>query len=108
MLSFESDYTEGAHEEILRRLCETNYEQLSGYGNDKYCDLAKEKIKEAIGCPDAEVFLLVGGTQTNQIVIDTNLSAYECVVCADTGHISCHEAGAVEFTGHKVITLPQE
>lgn len=108
MLSFESDYTEGAHEAILRRLCETNYEQLSGYGNDKYCDLAKEKIKAAIGCADAEVFLLVGGTQTNQIVIDTVLDAYEGVVCADTGHISCHEAGAVEFTGHKVLTVPHE
>lgn len=108
MLSFESDYIQGAHEEILRRLCETNLEPLSGYGNDKYCDLAKQKIKAACGREDAEVFLLTGGTQTNQIVIDTVLNAYEGVISADTGHVSLHEAGAIEFTGHKVITIPQE
>ncbi len=107
MLSFESDYTEGAHKSILRRLIETNYEQLPGYGNDKYCDSAKEKIREAAGCPDADVFLLAGGTQTNMIVIDTVLAAYEGVLCAETGHIHGHEAGAVEYTGHKVLTLPQ-
>lgn len=106
MLNFASDYTEGVHEAILRRLIETNYEQLPGYGTDHYCDSAKEKIKAAVGCPDAQVFLLTGGTQTNQIVIDTMLSACEGVVCADTGHIACHEAGAIEYTGRKVLTLP--
>lgn len=108
MISFESDYTEGAHEEILKRLCETNLEQLSGYGADKYCDSAKEKIKKVCGCPDAEVFFLVGGTQTNQTVISTMLQPYEGVVSANTGHISTHEAGAIEYTGHKVLTLPHE
>lgn len=108
MLSFESDYTEGAHARILERLLETNYEQLPGYGKDKYCDSAKEKIKNAIGHPDAEVFLIAGGTQTNMIVIDTMLAAYEGVLCAETGHIHGHEAGAVEYTGHKVLTLPQK
>ena len=108
MLSFESDYTEGAHEQILRRLCETNLEQLSGYGNDKYCISAKEKIKNAVELPDAQVFLLNGGTQTNQIVIDTMLGDCEGVVCADTGHIALHEAGAIEFTGHKVLTVAQK
>ena len=108
MLSFESDYTEGAHEQILRRLCETNLEQLSGYGCDRYCESAKEKIKQLCGTPDAQIFLLVGGTQTNQLVIDTVLAPYEGVVSADTGHISAHEAGAVEFTGHKVLTLPHD
>ena len=108
MLSFESDYTEGAHEQILRRLCETNLEQLSGYGCDRYCESAKEKIKQLCGTPDAQVFLLVGGTQTNQLVIDTVLAPFEGVVSADTGHISTHEAGAVEFTGHKVLTLPHD
>lgn len=106
MLNFASDYTEGAHEAILRRLIETNYEQLPGYGTDHYCDSAKEKIKAAVGRPDAQVFLLTGGTQTNQIVIDTMLGACEGVVCADTGHIACHEAGAIEYTGRKVLTLP--
>lgn len=106
MFSFESDYTEGAHPLILDALVRTNFEQLSGYGNDKYCNSAKEKIKAACGRQDAEVFLLAGGTQTNQIVIDTMLKPYEGVVCATTGHIEGHEAGAVEFTGHKVLTVP--
>lgn len=106
MISFESDYIKGAHELILKRLLETNNEALSGYGEDKYCLSAKEKIKKAVGREDAEVFLLTGGTQTNQIVIDTVLAAYEGVVCANTGHINTHEAGAIEFTGHKVLTLP--
>lgn len=108
MLSFECDYNEGAHEQILRRLIETNNEQLPGYGNDKYCDLAKAKIKAACGRDDAEVFLLVGGTQTNQIVIDTVLAPYEGVVSANTGHINVHEAGAIEYSGHKVLTVPHE
>lgn len=108
MISFESDYTEGAHEKILEALCRTNMEQLSGYGNDKYCDSAKQKIKEILGRPEAEVFLLVGGTQTNQIVIDTVLESYEGVIAAETGHVSAHEAGAIEFTGHKVLTVPGE
>ena len=82
-------------------------EQLTGYGMDHYCDAAKEKIKKACGCEDAEVFLFTGGTQTNQIVIDTLLQPYEGVVAAQTGHVSTHEAGAIEFTGHKVLELPQ-
>lgn len=107
MLSFESDYTEGAHEKILQRLLETNLEQLSGYGSDKYCESAKEKIRAACGCPKADVYLLTGGTQTNQLVIDTMLAPYEGVIAAETGHVSSHEAGAIEYTGHKVLTLPQ-
>ncbi len=106
MFSFESDYTEGAHETILARLMETNREQLSGYGKDKYCDSAKEKIKAACHAPDAEVFLIAGGTQTNQLVISTVLAPYQGVICADTGHIHGHEAGAIEYAGHKVLTLP--
>lgn len=107
MLSFESDYTEGAHEAILRRLAETNLEQLSGYGNDPYCRSAKEKIKAACGCPDGDVWFLVGGTQTNETVIAALLAPYEGVAAADTGHVAVHEAGAVEYTGHKVLPLPQ-
>ena len=105
MLNFESDYIQGAHPKILEKLIETNFEPLSGYGFDKYSESAKEKIKVACGKEDAQVFLLTGGTQTNQIVIDTMLSKYESVICADTGHINAHEAGAVEFTGHKILTL---
>ena len=108
MLYFINDYSEGAHEKVLQHLIDTNMEQLAGYGMDHYCEAAKEKIKKACGCEDAEVFLLTGGTQTNQIVIDTLLQPYEGVVAAQTGHVSTHEAGAIEFTGHKVLELPQK
>lgn len=108
MLYFENDYSEGAHEKVLKHLIDTNMEQLPGYGHDAYCELAKQKIKEACECPDAEIFFISGGTQTNQIVIDAMLQGYEGVIAATTGHVSGHEAGAIEFTGHKVITIPQE
>lgn len=108
MLSFESDYTEGAHEKILQRLLETNREQLSGYGNDKYNASAKEKIKKACQCPNADVYFLAGGTQTNAVVIDTVLAKYEGVIAAKTGHVSVHEAGAIEYTGHKVLELSSQ
>lgn len=106
MLSFESDYTEGAHEKVLQRFVETNMEHCSGYGADLYCQQAKEKIKEACDCPQADVHFLVGGTQTNQVVIDAVLNSYEGVIAAITGHVSIHEAGAIEYTGHKVLELP--
>ena len=108
MLYFVNDYSEGAHEKVLQHLIDTNMEQLPGYGTDHYCEEAKEKIKKACGCEDAEVYLLTGGTQTNQIVIDTMLAPYEGVVAAHTGHVSTHEAGAIEFTGHKVLELPEK
>lgn len=106
MLAFECDYLEGAHEKILQRLSETNYEKAPGYGNDSYCESARAKIKEACGCPEADVYFLTGGTQTNAIVIDTMLQKYEGVVAARTGHVNVHEAGAIEYTGHKVLTVP--
>lgn len=106
MISFASDYLEGAHEAILRRLIETNYEKLSGYGSDPYCISAAEKIRAACETPEADVRFLVGGTQTNQIVIAAMLSEGDGVIAADTGHIAAHEAGAIEYTGHKVLTLP--
>ncbi len=107
MLSFECDYTEGAHEKILARLLETNLEQLPGYGSDHYCQQAKEKIRRACSCPEAEIFFLVGGTQTNDVVIDSLLRTYEGVVAAKTGHINAHESGAIEHSGHKVLVLPE-
>ena len=107
-LSFASDYMEGAHPSILERLAETNYLKTSGYGLDEYCDAAKAKIRAACGAPDAEVFFLVGGTQTNATVIDALLKRYQGVIAADTGHIAVHEAGAIEFGGHKVLTLPNQ
>ena len=106
MLSFESDYIQGAHPKILEKLVETNMEVLSGYSTDKYCDIAKEKIKKACNKTDAQVYFLVGGTQANQVVISTSLRNYQGVISAVTGHINAHEAGAVEYTGHKVLPLP--
>ena len=107
MISFESDYTEGAHPQILKRLMETNLEQLSGYGADAYCESAREKIRAACGAPEAQVWFISGGTQTNQLVISSLLRSYEGVIAAETGHVNGHEAGAIEYTGHKVLQLPQ-
>ena len=106
MISFTCDYSEGAHPKILERLAETNFEQLPGYGMDPYCESAKAKIRAACGAPEADVFFLVGGTQTNSTIIAAMLADYEGVVSAETGHIGVHEAGAVEYTGHKVLTIP--
>ena len=106
MISFESDYIAGAHPKVIERLTETNLESHSGYGSDKYCESAKEKIKKAIGMDDAEVEFLVGGTQTNAVVISTMLQDHQGVIAAKTGHVSAHEAGAIEYTGHKVLELP--
>ena len=105
-ISFSSDYTKGAHPQILKRLTETNFEQIDGYGTDEYCKSAADKIKKVCGCPDGEGFFLVGGTQTNQTIIDMLLQPYEGIVAAETGHIAAHEAGAIEHAGHKVLTVP--
>lgn len=107
MLSFENDYNRGAHSKILQRLIETNLEQETGYGNDRFCASAKEKIRKACNDSDADVFFLTGGTQTNATVIDSLLRPYQGVVSAQTGHVNVHESGAIEFGGHKVITLPE-
>ncbi|MBO4912533.1 MAG: low specificity L-threonine aldolase [Butyrivibrio sp.] len=104
-ISFSSDYTKGAHPRILQRLSETNFEQIDGYGTDGYCKSAADKIKRVCECPDADVFFLVGGTQTNQTIIDMILQPYEGIVAADTGHVAAHEAGAIEHAGHKVLTI---
>jgi len=106
MLNFESDYIEGAHPKILERLVQTNMEPQSGYGIDIYSANAKELIKKACNCPNAQITFIVGGTQTNQLVIDSMLKPFEGVVAAHTGHVSVHEAGAIEYTGHKVLTIP--
>ena len=106
MMYFASDYMEGAHPQVLEKLMMTNMEHLAGYGTDAYCESAKEKIKKVCGLETADVHFLVGGTQTNAIMIDALLKVYEGVVCADSGHINTHEAGAIEFTGHKVLSLP--
>lgn len=106
-MRFDSDYMEGAHPEILARISETNFEKNTGYGLDRYSESAKEKIRAACGVPGADVYFLVGGTQTNATAISALLSPAEGVIAAETGHISVHEAGAIEAGGHKVLTLPQ-
>lgn len=108
MYRFNSDYLEGAHPNILDRLVKTNYEQTPGYGLDPICDSAKEKIRIACQAPDAKVYFTVGGTQTNYTVLDSILKRYEGVLAADTGHVAVHEAGAIEYSGHKVITIPEK
>ena len=107
MRTFECDYTEGTHPRILEALTRTNLEQMSGYGFDSYTARAAEKIKTACGAPDATVTFLTGGTQTNMIVIDLLLQPYEGVIAPKTGHVNVHEAGAIEFTGHKVLAIKE-
>ena len=108
MLYYLSDYTEGAHPRILERLQETNLISQPGYGEDRFCASAREKIRAACEKPEADVYFLVGGTQCNAVTIASLLRRWEGVIAADTGHINVHEAGSVEFTGHKVIALPQQ
>lgn len=106
MIRFDSDYMAGAHPEVLDALVRTNLELTPGYGNDAYTAEARDLIREATWCPEAEVRFLVGGTQTNATIIDGLLSRHEGVLAAESGHIAVHESGAIEASGHKVLTLP--
>ena len=106
MLFFTNDYGVGAAPEILDRMNRENLDPRPGYGTDHICDSAKEKIRKACGAPKADVYFVTGGTQTNQLVVDTVLEPFEGVIAARTGHVAVHEAGAIEYTGHKVIELP--
>ena len=106
MISFECDYNNGAHPEVLKKIFENNEKQSLTYGFDEWTNSAKTKIRKLCNAPEAQVYFLAGGTQTNMTVIDGMLQSYEAVISVESGHINVHEAGAVEFTGHKVITLP--
>lgn len=106
MLHFENDYNKGVHPALLEALITTNDEGLAGYGLDSHTESSIEKIRQATNCPHAQVTFLAGGTQTNQIAINSLLASYEGVIAAETGHVATHEAGAIEFSGHKVLTLP--
>ena len=108
MLSFECDYNNGAHPKVLENLVKNNDVRTTPYGFDEFSERAKSRIREACGMPDAQIFFLTGGTQTNATTIDSILYQYEGVICVDSGHINVHEAGAVEFTEHKIITLPEQ
>ena len=106
MLRFQNDYSEGAHPNVLRALCDTNLCSTPGYGLDDDCRRAADAIRARFACPDADVHFLVGGTQTNQLAAAAFLRPWEAMVAADTGHINVHETGAIEATGHKVIAVP--
>ena len=106
MYSFKCDYSEGAHPRILEALVQTNMEQEEGYGLDRYSKEAIELLKEKIMNKDVDIHLLQGGTQTNLIAISAFLKSYEAAIAANTGHILVHETGAIEATGHKVISIP--
>lgn len=105
MYSFKNDYSEGAHQRILDALIKSNLEQTEGYGEDIYTKKAVELLKERIGRKDIDIHLLVGGTQTNLTAISAFLRPYEAAIAANTGHILTHETGAIEATGHKVISI---
>lgn len=108
MVSFETDYNNGAVPEILNRLVSTNDDKTTGYGYDEYCVSAKAKIREACGMPYAEVYFLIGGSQTNSTVIDALTLGCEGAIAPKTGHINVHESGAVEAFGHKVLVIPSD
>lgn len=106
MIYFNCDYTEGAHPKIIEMLTKTNFEQTVGYGEDEYCEKAREFIKRECQRDDVDVHFLVGGTQANLTVISSALKPWQGVVSAVTGHVNTHETGAIEATGHKVLALP--
>ena len=106
LIRFECDYGEGAVPEIIRRLSDTNFEQTCGYGEDAHCAHARELILSRLGGADADVHFLVGGTQTNMILLTAALRPHQGALSANTGHINVHESGAIEATGHKVLSLP--
>lgn len=108
MKYFNCDYNEGAYPPILRRMEETNLCQSIGYSQDEYCEEARNIIRSLCGAPDAAVHFFVGGTQTNLTVISAALRPHQAVISADTGHISVHETGAIEATGHKILTINTE
>lgn len=101
---FKNDYSECAHEEILKAVINIKDEQNIGYGLDKHSEYAKENILKTFGCPKGEVFFLTGGTQSNMIALSYLLKPFEAIICCDSGHINVHETGAVEGSGHKIIT----
>ncbi len=106
MYSFRNDYSEGAHPQVLEALCRYNLEQNAGYGLDAHSAHAADQIRELCACPQAAVHFISGGTQTNMLLISSCLRPFQAVIATETGHIHVHETGAVEATGHKILTVP--
>lgn len=105
MIRFNCDYLEGTHPRILQALTETNMVQTCGYSEDEYCEAARDAIKKVCKCEDAAVHFLVGGTQANLTVISSILRPHQAVLSVKEGHVNAHETGAIEATGHKVMTI---
>ena len=105
MYSFKNDYSEGAYPNILEALMKSNMEQIEGYGEDKYTKDAIKLLKAKLKCNDVDIHMFCGGTQTNLTVISAFLRPYEAVISANTGHVLVHETGAIEATGHKIISI---
>ncbi len=108
MLRFECDYTEGCIPEILEAIQRENHTQLPGYSEDPISVRAKEKVRALCGDRNVDVHFLVGGTQANTTIIAAALRPHQGVLAAQQGHIACHETGAIEAAGHKVLSLPSE
>jgi len=106
--SFKNDYSEGCHPNILQALLKSNLQQQAGYGEDEYSLQAKKLIKEKINNQDSDVYLVSGGTQANLIVISAILRPYQSAISAAPGHILNNETGAIEATGHKVLSIETE
>ena len=106
MISFMNDYSEGAHPHILELMLRSNLEQNNGYGNDRHSSHAKQYIMRELERDNVDIHFIPGGTQTNLLVISAFLRPHQCVIAADTGHVNVHETGAIEATGHKVVTVP--
>lgn len=108
MILFHNDYSEGCHEMVLQELIRTNLDQTGGYGMDPYCAAAARRIQALCGSENLDIHFLVGGTQVNLTVIDAALRPHQAVLGAESAHINVHETGAVEATGHKVLTVPSK
>ena len=106
MIRFNNDYNHGAHPKIFKALQETNTESYGGYSRDPWCEKAREVICRHLGKTDVDIHFMIGGTQTNAIALSAFLRPYQSIISATNGHINLHEAGAVEYTGHKIVALP--
>lgn len=106
MIRFNNDYNHGAHASVLQALNQTNDTQYGGYGVDDWCDKAEKLILELAQCPQGKVYFFPGATQANFVTISALLGSCDSVICADTGHINCHECASIENTGHKIVALP--
>lgn len=108
MILFHNDYNETCHPVVIERLNASRGMQMPGYGTDIHCAEAARLIREKCENENLAVHFLVGGTQTNLIVIAAALRPHQAVISADSGHVNVHETGAIEATGHKIMPIPSD